>query len=162
MKKIMIAVLIACFAFVTKHAFADDSPAKVENNKPKKDTANEKLTLRFNVMPTTITYEGGQISVSVDVRDKVPVKAVMAVLIKPDGQQSGVPLSLVSGTSLDGNWRISWDMPRNNGSDPLVYGIKVRAEDASNGSVGSNTINVTVEGKPKSNVKIPQPSPGKR
>jgi hypothetical protein len=56
MKKIMTVVLVACFAFVTKNAFTDDSPAKVENNKSKKDTGS----------------------------DKVPVKTVMAVLIKPD------------------------------------------------------------------------------
>jgi hypothetical protein len=138
----MIAVLIACFAFVTKHAFTDDNPAKVENNSSKKDTGNdkEKLALRFIVTPTAMKCEGGQISVSADVRDKVPVKTVMAVLIKPDGQQSAVSLSLVSGTSLDGNWRISWTMPQNNGSNPLVYGIKAKAEDAGGGSIGSNTI----------------------
>ena len=164
MKKITIAILFACFAFVTKHAFTDDNPAKVEINKSKKDTGSdkEKPILRFNVTPTTLTYEGGQISVTADVIDKVPVKTVMATQIKPDGQQSAVHLSLVSGTSLDGNWQISWTMPQNNGGNPLVYGIKVRAEDASNSSIGSNTIDVTVEGKPKSNVKIPQPSPGKR
>jgi hypothetical protein len=164
MKKIMIAILFACFAFVTKQAFTDDNPAKVEINKSKKDTGNdkEKPALRFSVTPTTMTYEGGQISVTADVLDKVPVKTVMATQIKPDGQQSAVPLSLVSGTSLDGKWQISWTMPQNNGSNPLVYGIKVRAEDASNGFAVSNTINVTVQGKPKSDVRTPQPSPGIR
>jgi hypothetical protein len=164
MKKIIMAVLIACFAIVTKNAFTDDNPAKVEINNSKKDTGSDKEnpSLRFNVTPTTMTYEGGPISVSADVRDKVPVKTVIAVQIKPNGQQSAVPLSLASGTSLDGNWRISWTMPQNNGSNPLVYGIKLKAEDAGNGSVVSNIMNVTVGGKPKSDVKTPQPSPEKR
>ena len=162
----MIAVLITCFAFVTKHAFTDDSPAKVENNSSKKDTGSnsdkDKLALRLTVMPTTMTYEGGKISVSAFIRDKVPAKTVMAVLIKPDGQQSAVSLKLASGTSLDGTWETSWTMPQNNSSTPLVYGIKVRAEDTGSGSVVSATTDVTVEGKPKSDVKTPQPSPGKR
>ncbi len=168
MNKMIIAIMIACFALVPLCAFADDNPAKVEINKKNKDTTGnkddkEKLTLRlFNVMPTATTYEGGPISVSVDAHDNVPVKTVMAVLIKPDGQESAVHLNLVSGTSLDGHWQISWTMPKNTGSDTLVYGVKVRAEDASNNSGVSNIMDVTVEGKPKSDLKTPQTLPGKR
>jgi len=40
----------------------------------------------FTVTPTTMTDEGGQITVSVKVIDYDGVKTVIAILIKPNGQ----------------------------------------------------------------------------
>ena len=160
MKRIVISALLSCFAF--GYAFTDDdTPLRVQNDKKGKASSGEKLAVRLAVTPNTMTYEGGQVSVLATVHDSVPVKAVTAVQIKPDGRQSGVGLSLESGTPLDGNWRITWTMPQNNTSNPLVYGIKVRASDSNNASIESNTIDVTVDGRPKSDVKRPTASPGR-
>ena len=161
MKRVVISALLSCFAF--GYAFADDdTPPRVQNDKKGKESSGEKLAVRLAVTPNTMTYEGGQVSVLATVHDGVPVKAVTAVQIKPDGRQSGVALSLESGTPLDGNWRIAWIMPQNNTSNPLVYGVKVRAADSNNASVESNTIDITVEGRPQSDVMRPKASPGKR
>jgi hypothetical protein len=110
-----------------------------------------------------MTYEGSQITVSVKVIDYDGVKTVIAILIKPNGQQSPVHMTRVSGSQWDGEWRISWIMPMNTGSEPLVYGVKVRASDTNNYHVVSDTVTVTVAGKPQSDFKKPiQPMPGKR
>jgi hypothetical protein len=175
MKKILIAAMIAFFVFGTTCAFAqyttdpDKKDSKEDDaKKAPKGKKGEKRwfeLLFFTVTPTTMTYEGGQITVSVTVSDNVDVQTVIAILIKPNGQQSPVHMTRVSGTPKDGEWRTSWIMPMNTGSNPLVYGVKVRASDTSKGfnSVESDPVTVTVAGKPKSDFKKPiQPMPGKK
>jgi hypothetical protein len=74
-------------------------------------------------------------------------------------------MTLVSGNLKDGEWRTSWIMPMNTGSDPLVYGVTVRASNTNKGpnSVESKPVTVTVAGKPQSDFKKPiQPMPGKK
>jgi len=169
MKKILIAAMIAFFVFGTTCALAEDDIKKEGQDKKQKKDAAKKLDLPellfFTVTPTTMTYEGGQITVSVTVRDDDGVKTVIAILIKPNGQQSPVHMTLVSGNLKNGEWRISWIMPMNTGSDPLVYGVTVKASNSNKGpnSVESKPVTVTVAGKPKSDFKKPvQPMPGKK
>ncbi|MCX6690486.1 MAG: hypothetical protein NTW33_00185, partial [Methanoregula sp.] len=112
MKKILIAAMIAFFVFGTTYAFAqytDDQDKKEEKKddakKAPKGKKGEKrwFELRsFTVTPTTMTYEGGQITVSVTVSDNVDVQTVIAILINPNGQQSQVHMTRVSGTPKDG------------------------------------------------------------
>ena len=176
MKKILIAAMIAFFVFGTTCALAqyttdpDKKDSKGENaKKAPKGKKGEKIDVpdlfSFTVTPTTMTYEGGQITVSVKVVDYDGVKTVIAILIKPNGQQSPVHMTLVSGDLKDGEWRTSWIMPMNTGSDPLVSGVTVKASNSNKGpnSVESKPVTVTVAGKPKSDFKKPvQPMPGKK
>jgi hypothetical protein len=82
--------MIAFFVFGTTCAFADDVPQKEGQDKKPQKNAAKKLDLPelffFTVTPTTMTYEGSQITVSVKVIDYDGVKTVIAILIKPNGQ----------------------------------------------------------------------------
>jgi len=177
MKKILIAAMIAFFVFGTTCAFAqytDDQDKKEESKDdakkaPKGKQGGRKVLVPalsdFTVTPTIMTYEGGPITVSVHVSDSDGVKTVITTLIKPNGQQSPVHMTLVSGNLKDGKWQTSWIMPMNTGSDPLVYGVTIRASNINNApnTVESKPVTVTVAGKPQSDFKKPiQPMPGKK
>jgi len=105
-----------------------------------------------------MTYEGGQITVAVKAADNVAVQGVTAILIKPDGTQSGVRVPQVSGSQQSGEWQTSWIMPTNWNKTPLIYGIKVTVADVDGNLFYSQPLAITVSGK--TDLVIPQMPPG--
>ena len=132
-------------------------PAKISLPLKVKDTIPPQL-LSFTATPMTMTYEGGQITVAVKAADNVAVQGVTAILIKPDGTQSGVRVPQVSGSQQSGEWRTSWIMPTNWNKTPLIYGIKVTVADVDGNLFYSQPLAITVSGK--TDLVIPQMPPG--
>jgi len=82
---------------------------------------------------------------------------VRLVLTKPDGMQTAVPrIPIVCGSAKNGQWRYSWVLPGNTTSSPMVYAGKVY--DADVFMTPSQTISVTVPGKPASTLPLPSPT----
>ena len=132
-------------------------PAKISLPLKVKDTIPPQL-LSFTATPMTMTYEGGQITVAVKAADNVAVQGVTAILIKPDGTQSGVRVPQVNGSQQSGEWQTSWIMPTNWNKTPLIYGIKVTVADVDGNLFYSQPLAITVSGK--TDLVIPQMPPG--
>lgn len=101
----------------------------------------------FTITPTSFSYDAGNITVAVRAADNVAVHSVTLHMIKPDGNPSGMRMPQVTGTAASGEWRVSFALPGNYSTSPVVWSMKVTAGDTSGNLAGSQPVAVTVSGR---------------
>jgi hypothetical protein len=111
------------------------------------DTQAPKID-NVTITPQAFPSTGGTVSVSVRASDNIGVVSVRLDLTLPDGQLRPMEMSLANGSSLNGEWKSSWNMWANTSNKQAVYGIKVTTMDASRNTVSSQSFPITVDGAP--------------
>jgi hypothetical protein len=100
------------------------------------------------IAPQSFPSTGGAIAVSARASDNIGVVSVRLDLTLPDGQLRPMEMAMASGSSLNAEWKSSWNMWANTSNNQAVYGIKVTAKDASNNTVSSQSFPITVDRAP--------------
>jgi hypothetical protein len=95
--------------------------------------------LGMTLTPQEMTAAGGEVIAVVRAADNIGVASVLLTLTKPDGQHSSMYMAQSSG-----EWRSSWSLWANTGSQPQIYGIQFTVKDAAGNSVSSPPGRITV------------------
>jgi hypothetical protein len=106
---------------------------------PTPDTTAPQIT-NIQVSPRTLPSAGGPVEISADVVDAGGVASVVARIQPPTGPVQTVTLTLLSGSTYSG----TFNAPANASASNLVYGISIRATDASSNQANQDAGVVTV------------------
>src|SRR5689334_22189289 len=80
--------------------------------------------------PANLPIDGGAIALSVAANSDAVIQSAGALIRRPDGVTVKVPLALVSGSAVSGNWSAAYTIGRNQTPAAQTYWISFVASDS--------------------------------
>lgn len=95
--------------------------------------------------PSSLTSDGGPITVSAVIQDNLAVQNAIIHLTSPDGRHTAGKLSMASGTAVNGEWKITWSVPANRTVNPQQYSVQISAADSLGNTATSQQISFSIQ-----------------